>query len=144
MRHRARYWRGYWNLGPIRIPPLPQGIVLTDRDDGTLWLLSLNVVESSPDDNGHFSITDTIPSNMDTRTFEANDEPYMAENSRVRILIRGGRIGYEIDEPPIGITDRDIGKLMARSGNSSHLAELILPSSWQHDPDVLGWDPVDL
>lgn len=39
---KRRRWRGYTDLGTVRVPPLPAGFVMTDRVTGTEYLLSHN------------------------------------------------------------------------------------------------------
>lgn len=139
----TRRWRGYYDMGGIRIPPLPSGIVLTDREDGTLWLLSHNVTESSPDDLGYISITTTIPSNMTTRTFDAFDEPFVGTDPRLRLLVRDGYLGFEIEDLPQGITDRDTARNLTRRAFAAETREIIKPSTWQETSPVLGWEDVE-
>lgn len=84
---------GYSDLGPIRIPPLGGAIVLTDRTDGTKWLVSF-----STDPIERLSIVssfDTIQRREGVREYEADDGPKMDEDGQFTIIIRNGRIGLD-------------------------------------------------
>ena len=140
MRQR-RVIRGYMDFGGIRIPPLPQGTVFTDRDDGTLWLLSHTVTPPAADGFGYITITDVIPNAVEHQVYEAYGEPVLGTNPMVRLLIRGGYLGYEDYTLGQGITDRDNQRIMTRKGLTRVIREIIVPTTWNHHGDVLGWDP---
>lgn len=89
---------GYTNMGGISVPPLPTPIILTDRDDGTLYLLSSNEVVSSSDDLGHISITTDVSITQRERAdvYDAFDTgPRIGKNGEWLLFIRGGHIGIE-------------------------------------------------
>lgn len=109
--------RGYTDLGPIQIPPRPQAIILTDRDDGTQWLVSFNTTEPE-----RLSITDTfstIQRREGARVYEADDGPKMDEDGQFTLFVRGGRIGLEYNEFATGITARDDEPPYARTSSTS-------------------------
>ena len=135
---------GYTNFGKIQIPFLPQGIVLTDRDDGTLWLLTHNLTEASADDTGHIAITDTIPSNINYRTYSADSGPVFGSNPTIRLILRGGNLGYETYSLSGYTTDIDQPPVQTRRGNQHWTNEIIIPTSWQRFPNMLGWTPMEL
>lgn len=84
---------GYSDLGRIQIPPMAQAIVLTDRADGTLWLVSFNT--SAPE---HLSISSdysTIQHREGVRLYAADDGPKMDEDGEFTLMVRGGRLGFD-------------------------------------------------
>lgn len=135
---------GYTDLGHIRIPPLPQFIIMTDRADGTFWELQWNTDTPSFDGNGYISITDTLSRKPDKTTYGPYEGPYVQEQNItqgspiIKLLIRGGRLGYEmvreqslqsIDNPPV----------LTRRVGSNTLREIIVPLTWRSESDTLGW-----
>lgn len=110
MRHTTR--RG---LGQPDWPPRPHYIILTDRADGTEWVLHHDT------DHLHVGITDTLPGNASEgfiRRYAAGQEPYFGEQPRLRLIVRSGVLGYEYEDPlPEGISDRDLASLLTRRGN---------------------------
>lgn len=124
----------------IRIPPIPRGMVLTDRDDGTLWQLKQNTTEDSPDGAGHVSITDVYAVNQDHRVYAAYDGPLLGEHGTIRLLIRGGRIGYEMVSWGPGTSDISQSPVYTRNGFRGDFSEIIVPLSWVRFDDVLGWE----
>jgi hypothetical protein len=87
--------QGYWDMGPIRIPPVPQRIIYTDRADGkTLWLLTWNKTLSQ------LAITNPIQVLSDKAHPDVNpvygsgEEPYLcvtqtAERAGIRLFVKG-------------------------------------------------------
>lgn len=79
-------------LGPIHIPPLPNAVVLTDRTDGTRWFLSHN-------DDARMLFTDVVPTGFLGKQiveYPADEGPIVdIDNESIRMLARGGRLGYE-------------------------------------------------
>jgi hypothetical protein len=151
---------GYLDMGRIRIPPLPASIVLTDRAEpcapgceeeqcldgcefaGKLWLLSYStsLPTFTADGLGRISITDVLPT-QDYVVYPAYGEPYLTEEPRLRLIVRGGRIGYELVELGQGEIDRDQARLRVRKAGtlSSVFREIIVPDSWERVPDRIGF-----
>jgi hypothetical protein len=103
---------GYTDFGSIQIPPRAQPIILTDREDGTLWLVSFNT-----DDPERLSISDTfstIQRKDGARVYAADDGPKMDEDGQFTLIVRGGNIGLEFTEFPRAITARDDSPPYAR------------------------------
>lgn len=130
---------GYTDIGRIRIPPLPQYIVMTDRADGTRWLLTYNLSEG-PDGDGRISITDMLPSTPDVLLFGPYDGPYLDGTDQqgrpiIRLLIRSGRLGYE-QVMIQGITSIANVRILTRLGLSHIFREIIIPSSWNVTHDI--------
>lgn len=82
----------------MRIPPLPKFIILTDKDDGTEWLLT----HSDDDVDGvdlHISINDAGLSGVSTLEspnvirYPANEGPLVGHG--LRLFVRDGRLGLE-------------------------------------------------
>lgn len=93
---------GYSDLGPIEIAPTAQAIVLTDRADGSLWMISFN---GEP----RLSIvTDfaTLSRKEGVRLYAADDGPAMTEDGEFRLIIRGGRLGLEYIQFTVGVQAR--------------------------------------
>lgn len=115
---------GYSNLGSIKIPPQSQAIILTDRGDGTLWLVSFNASASE-----RLSISSeysTIQRLEGIRFYEANDGPKMDEDGEFTLIIRDGHIGFQYDLFPRYETARDDSPPYARTSSSQR--ELIMDS----------------
>lgn len=120
-----RQVNGYSNLGPIQIPPRPQAIVLTDRADGTKWLVSFN--SNPPERLSIVSNYDTIRRREGVRLYEANDGPKMDEDGEFTLIIRGGRIGLDYTPFPRSQTARDDSPPYSRQSSSQR--ELIMSNT---------------
>lgn len=95
---------GYSDLGPVQIPPYPQIVVLTDRADGSQWLVSFNATTSIPERLSISSIFASIQKSEGARVYGIDDGPYIG-NGDYKLIIRGGRIGLEYIPFPNGIED---------------------------------------
>lgn len=87
-------YNGYFNLGPVAIPPGAALFGLTDRTTGTVWYLAAGL------SSGHLSYTDT-PSGPQlnknrTKVYNAFEEPVLG-NSGIKIFANNGKIGIEVD-----------------------------------------------
>jgi hypothetical protein len=130
--------KGYTDFGGIQPPILQQYLILTDRDDGTLWYLS----HSS--DGTRLALNDGTISIPLKRVFAAFDEPFAKSNPRMRIFVRGGRLGYEIIELPQGEQDKDTMRLISRRADENVQRELISPADFSEanvsSKGVLAWE----
>jgi hypothetical protein len=118
----------------MRIPPLPPFFILKDRDDDTPWVLSFR------QEDERFAIVDTPLSwNMKgaTRTYEAFAGPLMDFNPAVRLLIRGGRLGYEYAEPE-GFIDQDTSPIVSRKGVYAFIL-VLQQGTWLIEGDTIGY-----
>lgn len=115
---------GYSNLGPIQIPPRPQAIVLTDRADGSLWMVSFNT--TAPERLSINSDYSTIRNLEGVRLYAADDGPKMDEDGEYSLIIRGGHIGFDYNPFPRYETARDDSPPFARQ--TSDQRELIMDS----------------
>jgi len=133
--------KGFTDFGSTQLPVLPQYVIFTDRADGTLWYLSHSNVGPL---GTCLSINDATISVPLKRVFAAFDEPYAARDPRIRIFIRGGRLGYEIRELPQGEQDRDTMRLISRRANENLQHELISPVDFSEAnvdrKGVLAWE----
>ena len=130
--------KGFTDFGSIQLPVLPQYTIFTDRADGTLWYISHN------SDGTRLAINDGTISVPLKRVFNAFDEPYAKNNPRMRVFIRGGRLGYEIIELPQGQQDRDTMRLISRRANENVQREVISPVDFSEadvaNKGVLAWE----
>ena len=111
-------------MGRVRVPPLPSRIVLTDRADGTLWILTHEA------DGSHVGIESTIPANAkDLHTYPANVGPVLPTVPEARLLVRGGFLGYEETALPRATTDRDQARILTRRGVQSIVLEVREPAA---------------
>lgn len=104
------YWNrrlrsGYSDLGPIQIPPMGEAIVLTDRADGTRWLVSFN--STAPERLSISSDYSTIQRREGVRIYAADDGPKMDEDGQFTLIIRRGQIGFDYTPFPRKVTARD-------------------------------------
>ena len=113
--------------------------VLEDRADGTLWQLTHRQSDA------RFAIRDdAVPAFFrgQVRQYSAFDGPVMGFNPRVRLLIRDGRLGYEMVVLGQGITDRDNARILTRRGNEQYSLE-VTDGDWLQEGDTLGWSTVE-
>lgn len=123
----------------FRMPrPLPPAFTLTDRDDGTVWLLTHRQSDE------RWAITDDpIPVNLRgfVSHYAADLGPIVGINPTIRLLIRGGRIGYEIDPLTGALRDRDQAQVTTRRGRVRFALGLD-DTVWQQEGDTLGYNVV--
>lgn len=80
----------WWNLGRPRVPPLPQNIVMEDRDTGQEWFLTHTgtspalTVELSAD----------LPAQPDVVRYGPYKGPYLS-NGQVRLYVASGVLAGE-------------------------------------------------
>jgi hypothetical protein len=135
---------GYSNFGAIAIPALPQPIILTDRGDGTLWLLSWTTTPSAVDGNGYIMINSdygTISRRDGVTTYAAYEEPVFGQNGEYRLLIRDGYLGFEIDDFPVGQIDQENMPIFARRQASRDLRQLYLSTTTYKHIRTPAWTP---
>lgn len=112
-----RLFSGYTNLGTIQIPARQPAIILTDRADGTLWLVSFNTTPPE-----HLSIStefSIIRHREGARVYEADDGPKMDESGEYTLMVRGGRIGLDYIPFRQAQTARDDSPPYARKTSES-------------------------
>lgn len=136
--------KGYADFGPIRIAPLPQGIVLTDRDDGTLWLLSHTQDPVGPDGEGYITINDYIHPAIIHTVYDAYEGPIVDTipiRRTLRLLVRGGYLGYEVIDFGRATTDIDHAPIQTRRIVNRRTANIYVPTSFNTNGNVLAWEP---
>lgn len=137
-----------------RIPPLPQFIVMTDRADGTEWVLTHDVTGEyiAINDHGLDIVGDKLGQWTDVVRYGPYEGPYVKDpvakpdvaiQPQFRLLIRGGYLGFEqVDEPP---SKREIqnARILTRRGVSRTIREILVPQVFKHfgmtRNDILGW-----
>jgi hypothetical protein len=144
-------WSGYTDMGRIRIPPLPKYIALTDRADGvTVWYLQHNIT-SPPnptlDGLGFISISNIQPRpDRDWVIFGPNDGPIYPGNAtrpNIRLLVRGGNLGYEVMVEANAIDNG--GRILTRRGVANETREIYRPTAWFSDHEgTLAWTPITI
>lgn len=140
-------WHVYQNpnIEWMRIPPLPQQIIMTDRADGTLWLLSHNLTDDPPTDgDGRISINSTFSTGFgDYEIFGPTEGPVLPSiYGDVVLLVRGGRLGYEVRD--VGHASDSNLRILTRKSTVRQSREINIPSGWNGPPDLLGWSPVEI
>lgn len=132
----GRSWLGgYLNMGPQQIPPLPMIVVLTDRADGKLWQLTHRVSDE------RFLLSDApVPVSLrgQVRQYGAFDGPVLGDGPGIRLLVRAGRIGYEMVQSQQGVTDMDNAPVMTRRG-TQNFSLLLTLAGWLRDGDRIGY-----
>ena len=139
MTHSRQIRAGYTNFGGIRTP-LPGYIVMEDRDDGTEWYLSHNAART------RFAINDAAPNPKEpVRRYGPYAGPYIARYPKIKLLIRGGRLGYEVEELPPWLRDRDNGLVASRRLFDQWYAKVHMPedTTWRNGLG-LAWTGVEL
>lgn len=125
--------------GFYRIPrPLPPAFTMEDRDDGTIWLLTHRREDE------RWAITDDpIPGNLRgfVSHYAAFLGPVVGENPTVRLLIRGGRMGYEVDPLEGAVRDRDQAQVTTRRGRARFSLGIDI-DGWTKEGDTLGYNVI--
>ena len=120
----------------LRVPPLPPVIQMQDRQDGTWWTLTHRQSDNRwaiNDDPLPFAIRGQV------QRWGPYDGPTVDwGKGTIRLLIRGGRIGYEVVDFGVATTDRDNARVMTRRGTTAYSLE-ITQGGWQREGDTLGW-----
>ena len=130
--------KGYTDFGGIALPVVPQYCIFTDRADGTLWYIG----HSS--DGLTLTLNDATIGVTPKRIFAAGDEPYVPSDPRMRIFVRGGRIGYELRDMPQGEQDNDQMRMISRRASENVQREIVKPANFSEANvsanGVLAWE----
>lgn len=125
---------GTW-LGAMIVPTLTEFMVLTDRDDGTLWLLTHALIE----DRDYFAITDQWKARKQpVRIYGPYEGPYLPEHPELRFFVRGGRIGYEVTDLLM-----QTQRILSRKQMQHYTLEVFVPASYKRAGDELGCRRID-
>lgn len=123
-------------MGGTFIPVFTQFMVLTDREDGKLWLLSHTVTEENRD---YFTITDEWnPRKQPLVVYGPYEGPFLPGYPRFRFFIRDGRIGYEETE-----TENQSQRILSRKLMQRHTLEVLVPSTFKRFGDELAFERID-
>jgi hypothetical protein len=94
---RPRSSQGYWHMGGVTLPQRAEQLVLTDRTDGTKWLLGV-----SP--GGALQLTQPpLPLPTDTLLYLPGEEPITGGN---RVFVQSGQLKAE--PGPRGVSTQPI------------------------------------
>lgn len=109
-----RRYYGYYDMGPVRIPPLPQGIVFTDRTTGTLYLLSHDSGE------GTTSLETPVPSQWTGRAYGPTDGPFLSSpDGLLRLYVDNGVLSKEL--APTVHQGREGGRILTRNFSEANV-----------------------
>lgn len=140
----------------IAVPPRTPRVVLTDRGNGSLWLLTFSTAEASADGLGYISIMQPVPELPDKgnlHVYGPYDGPYIrwidtpiahSQGADPRfgvppvgcIFVRDGYLGFET----VTTTTRT-GRTIARQRVQRINREIIRPLTYDDSGpfNVLGW-----
>lgn len=140
----------------IAVPPRSPRVVLTDRGNASLWLLTFSTVEASDDGLGYISILQPVPELpdkgnlhvygpfdgpyirwVDTPTVHSQGtDPRFGAPPAARLFIRDGYLGFET----VDLTTRS-GRTIARQRVQRINREIIRPSIYADSGplNVLAW-----
>ena len=106
-----RRWRGYTDLGTVRVPPLPAGFVMVDRVTATEYLLS------HTSSNNTVLLTTPVPGQWRGIAINAFSGPLLdSPIGLLRLYISSGTLTFElapdafkgVNHPPV--TTRNFGE----------------------------------
>lgn len=103
-------WRGFWNLGRPRVPPLPSWVKMRDRVTGTEYYLGMTGTSPAL----ALSLTTETPSDPNVREFFAYTGPYTPDGEW-KLKIENGVLGAEAAPDPEFVRNRD-AQAFARRG----------------------------
>jgi hypothetical protein len=111
-----------------RIPPLPQFIILLDRDDGSEWVLRYNLDEHQGQ-SLHITlcqpVADCLPAGKARTEFHRFGREGAGIGQGVQLIVRGGRLGYELVQYVV------TGRTHARKGVQRRAHAIVVPSGWE-------------
>ena len=124
-------------MGPVRVPPLPQYIVLTDRATGVQYTLI-------HDSTGTLiGITDDVTTKPDRITFGPSDGPWLPGDPTIRIIVRNAQLGYETVALPTGVADYDQARVLTRRALERKTLEIAIPTGWT-EGDMLCYNSITI
>lgn len=139
-----------WMFNPPRTPR----VILTDRGDGSLWLLTFNTTEASSDGLGYISIVQPVPERPDVgnlHVYGQYDGPHVrwvdtpVEHSQgtdpqptvvAKLFVRDGYLGFETVSVNVSNT-----RVIARQRVQRINREIIRPTTYAVGGpfEVLAW-----
>jgi hypothetical protein len=124
-----RLKNGWTQMGRVMIPVLPLPAILTDRADGTQWLISWNDTVG-PDGVGRIAITDDLTArNRDGAiVYPAYEGPVVlgTVDGQYRLLLRNQHLGIEYRQFQQGEQGYNSPPIYARKKGSTHRRQLVL------------------
>lgn len=116
-----RVVNGFTDMGRPRIPPVPTGIVFTDRDDGTEYLLSHS--------GGTYTLT-SVPGQFHGKPWGPYDGPTLTSPAGLlRLYVASGTLSYEL--APEAMAGRRDQRILTRDfSDNATLFELTAPDGW--------------
>lgn len=115
---------GLWPMGRPRVPPLPQAIIMTDRSNGTLYMLG----QTGSPGSLVFTLTTSLWQHPDRVIFGPEEGPYLPlEDRSVRLYINGGNFLGEFYDPPYLQSPR----VLTRRAWQRRLLEVTAPAGWK-------------
>lgn len=135
-----RIINGYLDMGGMTIPPLPQGVVMTDRVTGKLWLLShLSTAPVVGGTDGRIMITDVLPRPEKYEVYGPYDGPWI--QGKYRLLISNGQLGFENDGAPKHLQFA-FRRILTIYQNERKTREIVVPTNY--NGSRLGWAPENI
>lgn len=95
-------WRGFWNLGRPRVPPLPSWVKMRDRATSIDYYLTMT--GSSP--ALALSLTTDVPADKNVREFFMYTGPYTPDGEW-KLYIENGVLAAEAAPAPSFVRNRD-------------------------------------
>lgn len=135
--------KGHKKMGRVRIPPLPLFIVMEDRGDPSIeWVLSHSL------DGEYITINDQaldrgiLPPYTQIKYYAAFEGPLLPGFPALRLLIRDGRLGYEVVSV-VPVADQQ-SPIMSRRGVQKKIREVFVPDFWRLPGDTFKYRFVEL
>jgi hypothetical protein len=107
---------GLTDMGPVRVPPLPQWIVMRDRVLGVDYVLT----HSGNVGNLEIATSLTLPTTPDVARYGPYDGPYLSPGTW-RLFLAGGELNLEQSAIPHGNQ-----RVLARSGLTRTFLEVLV------------------
>lgn len=135
--------QGYYRMGPVRIPPLPAIVGLTDREDGTIWYLTHDTDFTRIALNSDLSEVNIAPSDryQDFIIYGAYEGPYLDKN--IQLMVRDGRIGYDYRATQPGVSFYGYPPPWTRRRVEQRHFKIFKGDSFNSEGDVLSFTPDD-
>lgn len=89
---------GYFDLGPVQIPPLPPRVGLTDRTTGKVWYLGYDSTAQTQQGPGRMVLTDYVPQPdaANFRVYAPWEGPFFwALGTQLRLGVDNGRLVWD-------------------------------------------------
>lgn len=129
-------------MGQARIPPIPPRIIMTDRADGSQWLLSYNTtLYPYLDGLGAVSINNVFTVCPNNTIYGAYEGPVLAGAPfEIVLFIRNGTLGFDYEPSGVANQDRNQARIMATLGLANSYRELVIPTPFNPYTGVLAWE----